>query len=124
MKRISVLLTLASVLGALGVVHVPSVRADDCGGKGQKSCPLQGWMEENVQVPMEQDKLDKVAASLEKVASLTPDKSWTEWESAAKAGAAAAKSGDVKAMKKSCKSCHKAYRKEYKAKYRMNAPPK
>lgn len=126
MKRFSQLWMLASLVGVLGLSSVAS--ADECGAKGQKPCPLQGWMEENVQGPLDDGKLDKVAAALEKVASIAPDKEWDKgaegWSALAKAGAAAAKAGDEKAAKKSCKTCHKKFRKDYKAKHRMAAPPK
>lgn len=115
--------------GLASIGDVASANADEaCGGKGQKSCPLQGWMEANVQVPMEAGDLKKVAIALEKAAAFAPDKAWNEgeksWSALAKAGAEAARAGDAKAMKKTCKGCHKAFRKKYKAKFRMRAVPK
>lgn len=126
MKRFSRMMMVACLVGVTGFAAAAS--ADECGKKGQKPCPLQGWMENNVQAPMEKGEMAKVAAALEKVASIAPDKKWNEgdegWPAIAKAGVAAAKAGDEKALKKSCKSCHKAFRKEYKAKHRMAPPPK
>lgn len=120
MKRFSGWMTIA----ALGCVMVSSgVAAEDtCGGKGQKPCPLQGWMEDNVEAPFKAGDMDKVAAALEKASKLAPDPKWNEgdtgWEKLAKQGAAAAKAGDKKALKASCKGCHKAHRKQYQKQHR------
>lgn len=121
MKRFSVWMGLA----ALGCVLAASgVSADDtCGGKGQKPCPLQGWMEKEVDVPLDKGDMKKVAAALKKAAKLAPDASWNtgdkSWEAFALKGAEAAAAGDKKAMKASCKGCHKAWRKKYKKSHRM-----
>jgi len=120
---------MVGLLGAAGLGASLPVRADEaCGEKGQKSCPLQGWMEDNVQAPLDDGNLKKVAEALEKAATFAPDKKWDEgdsgWSATAKKGAAAAKAGDLKAVKASCKTCHKAFRKDYKAKHRMRAVPK
>ena len=126
MKRFTALLTLGTLLTVLGVGS-SALAEDSCGGKGQKPCPLQGWMEDNVQIPMEKGQYDKVAAALEKVAKHAPTPEWNEgpksWKGSAEAGVAAAKAGDLKALKKTCKSCHKAHRKEYKKKFRMKPTP-
>lgn len=123
MKRFSLLVAVSSVVGALAFGAI-GARAEDakCGEKGQPSCPLQGWMEKNVDAPMSAKDLAKVAAALEKVATMSPDPKWNEgansWSKIAKDGAAAAKAGDAAAAGASCKSCHKAWRKEYKEKHR------
>ena len=128
MKRICMMLMVVSLVGAAGVGLANGAQAGECGDKGQTPCPLQGWMEKNVQIPMEKTEWDKVAASLGKVAGYAPDPAWNKgdkgWETTAKAGIAAAKAKDLKALKKTCKSCHKSFRKNYKAKFRMRPPPK
>lgn len=129
MRRVSLVWMMVGLLGAAGMgLAAPAAADEPCGEKGQKSCPLQGWMEENVQKPLESGDLKKVAAALEKAAAFAPDKKWDEgdsgWSATAKKGVAAAKAGDEKATKKTCKSCHKAFRKEYKAKYRKRPVPK
>jgi cytochrome c556 len=129
MKRFVMVVIGTSVVSALALVHQPEVRAEDakCGEKGQPDCPLQGWMEKNVQDPMDKDDLKTVAASLEKAAAFAPDPKWndgpTGWSKLAKDGAAAAKSGDVEATKASCKACHKAWRSKYKKEHRSKAVP-
>lgn len=104
--------------------HGLEARAEDakCGEKGQPSCPLQGWMEKNVQEPMEKKDLAKVAAALEKVAGMAPDPKWNDgdkgWSKLAKDGAAAAKKGDAAATEATCKGCHKTWRSQYKKEHR------
>jgi cytochrome c556 len=124
MKRLSIVLTAAGLVAGLALFSQPTVQADDakCGEKGQPSCPLQGWMEKNMQEPFDSKDLPKLAAALEKAAAFAPDPSWndgaTGWAKLAKDGAAAAKAGDFKAVQQSCKSCHKAWRSKYKKEHR------
>jgi hypothetical protein len=101
--------------------------ATPCGEKGQPDCPLQGWMDENLQAALDAGDLAKLARGLAHVPKLVPDSSWNAgpqgWSTIAEAGAAAAKSGDGDAAKQSCKSCHKAWRSKYKASFRPRALP-
>ena len=56
-----------------------------------------------------------------------PNPKWNEgetgWAKIAKAGAAAAKAGDAAATGAACKSCHKAWRNQYKKEFRMRPVP-
>ena len=129
MKRFGVVLAFSAVVAALGVGSFRA-RADGaatCGEKGQPSCPLQGWMEHNVGDPFDKKDLAKVGASLEKVASMSPDPKWNEgptgWSKIAKDGAAAAKAGKEAETGAACKACHKAWRAKYKKEHRMNPVP-
>jgi hypothetical protein len=124
MKRFSIVLTFVAAVSGVALFASPRVRADGtCGEKGQPSCPLQGWMEKNMQDPLDKKDLKAVAASLEKAATFVPDPKWndgpTGWAKIAKDGAAAAKAGDLAATQQTCKSCHKAWRNEYKKQFRM-----
>jgi cytochrome c556 len=125
MKRFSVVLMLVAVVSAGSLlVRQPQVRADaPCGEKGQPSCPLQGWMEKNMQGPFDKKDLKKLAESLEKAASFVPDPKWNDgekgWAKLAKDGAAAAKAGDFAGTQQACKACHKAWRNEYKKQFRL-----
>jgi len=124
MKRLAIVTMFATAVGALSLWNLPEAAAEDtkCGEKGQPDCPLQGWMEKNVQDPLDAGDLAKVAASLEKAAGFVPSPKWNDgdngWAKLAKAGAAAAKAGDTAAVKASCKSCHKAWRNQYKKEFR------
>ena len=125
MKRFAIVTTFAAAVAALTLWHLPAVHADDakCGEKGQPSCPLQGWMEKNLQDPLDKNDLAKVATSLEKVAGFVPDPKWNEgdkgWAKLAKAAAEAAKAGKADDVKAACKTCHKAWRNQYKKEFRM-----
>jgi hypothetical protein len=126
MKRFSIVLMAVGLVSGVAL-FLPSVKADDakaCGEKGQPHCPLQGWMEKNMQPAYEEKDLKKLAESLEKAAAFAPDPKWNEgetgWSKLAKDGAAAAKAGNFEAVQQTCKSCHKAWRSKYKKEHRMN----
>jgi cytochrome c556 len=128
MKRFGIVVLFSVAVAALGFGSFRAQAEDaKCGEKGQPSCPLQGWMEKNVGDPMDAKDLAKVAASLEKVATFAPNPKWNEgetgWAKIAKAGAAAAKAGDAAATGAACKSCHKAWRNQYKKEFRMRPVP-
>ena len=79
MKRLTVVWMMIGLVGAAGLGSVLPAKADEtCGDKGQKSCPLQGWMEDNIQAPLEKGDMKKVAEALEKAAAFAPDKKWDE----------------------------------------------
>jgi hypothetical protein len=96
--------------------------ATPCGEKGQPMCPLQAWMERNLQKPLDDGDLAAVAQGLGRVPKLVPDPSWNAgadgWSAMADAGSAAAQRGDADAVKQSCKSCHKTWRRKYKETFR------
>jgi len=128
MKRFSIVLAFVAAVAGMSLAVQRPARADGaCGEKGQPHCPLQGWMEKNLQDPLDKKDLKAVAASLEKVAKLVPDPKWNEgpegWAKLANEGAAAAKKGDADGTQKSCKSCHKAFRNDFKKSHRMMPPP-
>ncbi|MGD8858879.1 MAG: hypothetical protein PVI30_02640 [Myxococcales bacterium] len=124
MKRFSIVLMATALVSGLSMFDLPAAAADDaaCGDKGQPMCPLQGWMDKNVQVPMEKGDLKAVAKAMKKAAGFAPDPKWNEgdkgWKKLAEEAAKVAESGDVKATKKACKTCHKAWRKKYKGEFR------
>jgi cytochrome c556 len=129
MKRFVMVVLGTAVVSALALLHQPGVQAEDakCGEKGQPACPLEGWMEKNVQDPFDAKDLKTVAASLEKVAGFAPDPKWNEgdtgWSKLAKDGAAAAKAGNAEDTQKACKACHKAWRSKYKKEFRSKPLP-
>jgi hypothetical protein len=114
---------------ALGYVSMPSARADGtCGGKGQPSCPLQGWMEKQMDEPTKAGDTKALATAFQQVAKFVPDPKWNAgdqgWAAIAKSGADAAAKGDLAGAKATCKTCHKAFRDKYKASFRMQPLPK
>jgi hypothetical protein len=123
MKRFSIVLGFTALVAGLALAGHREARADGpCGEKGQPHCPLQGWMEKNMQEPFDKKDLKGVAAALEKAAKFAPDPKWNDgpngWAKLANDGAAAAKKGDFDATQNSCKACHKAWRNEYKKSHR------
>ncbi len=120
MKRIAMVLGLSLLVGMATFAAQPAARADEECSKG--TCPMHDWMESSLQEAMDAGDLAKVATNLEKLSGMAPDAKWNaadpSWEKTAKAGAAAAKAGDAKATGQSCKTCHKAFRKQYKAEHR------
>lgn len=124
MKRLMWVLVMSGAVAAAALVQQPSARADGtCGEKGQPSCPLQGWMEKNMDPAVDKADAKALAEAFEKTVGFVPDPKWNEgdsgWAKLSKEGAAAAKSGDIAAAKKTCKSCHKAWRDKYKKEFRM-----
>jgi hypothetical protein len=97
--------------------------AASCGDEGQPSCPLQGWMERNVQKPLDDGDFARLAQALSRVPRFAPDPSWNDgeqgWSKLAEAAAAAAKARDGDAVEQSCKACHRAWRKKYKQEFRL-----
>ncbi len=133
MQRSAVLMRVlvgVACLSALAAWSAPRVRADGptCGEKGLPDCPLQGWMAQNMDDPLDKGDLKALAAAFEKVAGWAPKASWndgaTSWSKISKDGAEFAKKGDAVGAKTQCKACHKAWRKEYKAGFRMKPVPK
>jgi hypothetical protein len=130
MKRLVWVLVLSSGVGAAALLRhpAPAQAGEACGEKGQPSCPLQGWMEKNMDPASEAGDTKALATAFEKAAGFAPDPKWndgdTGWSKIAKDGAAAASKGDLAAAKKECKACHKAWRDKYKQTYRMKPVPK
>ena len=129
MKRVLIVLGMAALVAVSALAGSPTATADDaCGEEGQPACPLQGWMEQNMQTAFEKQDLKGLAVALEKASKFAPDKKWndgpTGWAKIANDAAAAAKAGDFKAVRESCKTCHKAWRKQYREQFRKQPVPK
>lgn len=84
----------------------------DCGSKGQKACPMQGWMKGVMARAMASGDGDKIAKALNTIAS-KPVPGMGSWSAIAAGGAAKAKAGDIDGAKASCKKCHSLYQKKY-----------
>lgn len=124
MKNFSIAVAFTLLVSGLGLVDLSRAAADDaaCGGKGQQPCPLQGWMEKNMQPAFDDKDFKKLAEALNKAAAFAPDPKWNEgdkgWKKLSEDGAKAAEAGDLKAVQASCKSCHKEWRKQYRKEHR------
>jgi hypothetical protein len=84
----------------------------DCGAKGQKPCPMQGWMKTVMTAASSSDEGDKLAQALA-YAARRPPPGYEQWTALAEAGAARARAGDVDGAKASCKRCHDLYKERY-----------
>ncbi|MCA9580652.1 MAG: hypothetical protein KC416_02590 [Myxococcales bacterium] len=118
---------LVALMGLSMSPEIPEVRADDdeC---SPKECPLHHWMEENTTKAVEDGDTKALAAALHKIEFMAPDKKWDEgknsWAKIAREGATAAEKGDLKLARKSCKNCHKAWRKDYQKMFKDRPVPK
>ncbi|HRI66703.1 MAG TPA: hypothetical protein PK156_20800 [Polyangium sp.] len=86
----------------------------DCGAKGQKPCPMQGWMKGVMGPHTSAGDAEKMAKDLEYIAAKPPP-GMGGWSGIAKEGAAKAKAGDIDGAKASCKKCHDQYKDKYKS---------
>ena len=85
----------------------------ECGGKGKKPCPMQGWMKSVMQPASTSGDGAKLAAALDTVGkSVPPDTK--DWKKISDDGAALARKGDIEGAKKSCKACHDANKAKFK----------
>jgi hypothetical protein len=104
----------SAVVAAASGSAAAGAKTFDCGAKGQKPCPMQGWMKTVMANASSSGEGDKLAKALTYVASRVPP-GYSDWTAMAERGAARAKAGDVDGAKASCKQCHDAYKEKYKA---------
>lgn len=114
---------MAGAASAAGGADAPTTVAEGdakdfgCGKKGQKPCPMQGWMKTVMQTAMNSGDAAKITKALEYIAAKPPP-GMPNWVKITKDGIEKAKKGDIDGAKESCKVCHDAYKSEYKAKLR------
>ena len=89
----------------------------DCGAKGQKPCPMQGWMKSVMGGASSSGDGEKLASALSTVASHPPP-GFGGWSAIATGGATKAKAGDIDGAKATCKQCHDQYKEKYKSSMR------
>jgi hypothetical protein len=85
----------------------------DCGAKGQKACPMQGWMKSVMGAAAQSGDGQKLASALATVAS-KPVPGFGQWVAISNDGVAKAKAGDIEGAKKTCEKCHALYKDKYK----------
>ncbi|APR78439.1 Hypothetical protein A7982_03786 [Minicystis rosea] len=91
-----------------------------CGAKGQKPCPMQGWMKKVMAPASSSGDGEKLSEALT-YAGKRPPPGYDQWVAISKEGAAKAKAGDIDGAKASCKKCHDAYKQDYRMKMRDRA---
>jgi len=101
--------------------------AEACGERGQPSCPLQGFMKTKMGPTLQRGDLAALAAVLDLVAANPPDPSYEasepRWSKISQDGAAAARANDTAGARASCKACHTAHQKRFRAEIRRWALP-
>jgi len=109
------------IVGALVMAVGVSVWAPSA-ANAEGGTTLKVWMKANVGGPLAGNDLPAVAKGLSAAGKLGPAE-FPKWKSIADEGAAAAAKGDLAGAKASCKSCHDAYKKDYKEKYKDRVVP-
>jgi hypothetical protein len=103
--------------GAEGSAVPAGARVFDCGDKGQKPCPAQGWMKANMAPAAASGDAAGLAKQFDYVAAHAPP-GLANWAAIAQGGSAKAKAGDIDGAKAACKTCHDQYKAKYKAELR------
>ncbi len=92
----------------------PDAKVFDCGGKGQKLCPMQKWMKTVMAGASSSGDGAKLAEALTYVAKHPPP-GYATWAAISNEGAKKARADDVDGAKASCKQCHDQFKSKYKA---------
>lgn len=103
----------ASGAPAASGTAVAAAKKFDCGEKGQKSCPMQGWMKSAMGSAVASGDGQRISKALSYVAGKPPAGMAGAWSAIAAAGAAKAAAGDIDGAKQSCKQCHDKYKYKY-----------
>jgi hypothetical protein len=96
----------------------PRVPAD-C-GPNSEGCPLQRYMRGWISIATATDDASAMAVGLDRIATASPDPTWS-WADISRRGAAAARRGDLGEARKSCGACHALYQPQWRAHHRTQA---
>lgn len=107
----------APATSAAAATEASGPKTFDCGAKGQKACPMQGWMKGVMGPATSSGDAEKIAKGLDYIAAKPPP-GMGSWSSISKEGSAKAKAGDIDGAKASCKKCHDLYKEKYKTSMR------
>jgi hypothetical protein len=91
-----------------------------CGQDGLPECPLQGWMDQEINAFYNTRARTELAAAFRFLARLAPP-GYPDWAPWAEGGAAAADKGDFGLAKRACNGCHDDYRERYRTELRSRA---
>jgi hypothetical protein len=75
-------------------------------------------MREHVAPAVAANDATALANALDRMATFSPDRSWS-WTTMSKEAADAARRGDIPAARTSCRGCHHAYKALYLERYRL-----
>ena len=83
-----------------------------CGHAGQPDCPLQAWMDAQLNTAMSDGNFAALARSLRELAH-DPPSGFSNWRRWAEKGADAAERNDQAEVKAACSGCHNEHRETY-----------
>lgn len=109
--------TAATTVASADDASIALGKTYDCGGKGQKPCPMQGWMKSVLGAAAGSGDAKALAKALKEVAA-KPVAGFDQWVAISNEGAAKADAGDIDGAKQSCKKCHSLYQKKYREEMR------
>ena len=95
-----------------------SAKKYDCGEKGQKQCPMQGWMKSAMGSAVASGDGERIARNLDFIGSHPPPGMAGAWNSISATGAVKARAGDIDGAKQACKQCHDKFKSRYVASMR------
>jgi hypothetical protein len=104
--------------------HLPATgprEPADCGPKSEL-CPLQRLMRDDIANAVVANDGARLAAALDRVTAVSPEPSWG-WATISRAGAAAARAGDLGAARQACAKCHEDYKARWRESYRTRMVP-
>jgi hypothetical protein len=121
--------TLAAVPRGRGADAGPG----ECGKKPFADCPLQAWMKRETIPAMASNDLPTIGGVLDQMVDLAPPPpvqvgdaavvGYPNWSSIARDGAAAARAGNIDAVKGACRGCHEQYLVKYRNEHRARPLP-
>jgi hypothetical protein len=93
-----------------------------CGVENGPDCPLQRWMDEEINNSFTTRNARQLATAFRFLAKIAPP-AYPDWAAWAEGGVAAATKGDFALAKRACAGCHNDYRERYRTEMRSRALP-
>jgi cytochrome c556 len=104
------------------VAPQPPPTPPPCGEEGQPECPLQTWMDRNLNDAITTKSGAKLERAFAELASFEPP-DYEEWSEFADIGRSAAARGDLGTVGRICTACHDKYRHRYRLELRGRPLP-
>jgi hypothetical protein len=93
-----------------------------CGEQGQPECPLQSWMDRNLNDALTMKSGSRLEQAFATLATFEPP-DFSEWSEFADIGRSAAARGDLGTVGRICTACHDKYRARYRLEIRARPLP-
>jgi hypothetical protein len=85
----------------------------NCGAAGRPDCPLQAWMDSNMNAALSNEDYPAMARGFRQLADDPPSSGFSGWGYVAGTGAEAAERQDQTGVRAACDGCHEDYREQY-----------